>query len=250
LAHAFDSVSHHLQTGSEDLWFAPVIKTTALPFMETQIADAEPVCLRVEPIRIKALQLDLKTAWLKGSSFVADWAGRGSCLWLRVLAFNQEMNELSNLSGPFSDLSFQDLPESLPDELYSRSLVVFLSRIKGAFLACRKDLDRFFDRLWVMSDPAFNKIFSQACREKSDQYRTNMQFHKSRQYATGQEEVPPIIQLSLQFMGFKAMPSSQELRRRYREMARRYHPDVEGGSDEKFQMMLEHYNRLHQNLSV
>ena len=44
-------------------------------------------------------------------------------------------------------------------------------------------------------------------------------------------------------MGFSTLPSMNELKKKYRELARAYHPDA-GGDEAKFKQLTESYSLL------
>ena len=48
------------------------------------------------------------------------------------------------------------------------------------------------------------------------------------------------IQEAKSFFGFNDLPTEQELKKKYRELAKKYHPDINGGDDEEMQK-LNHY---------
>ena len=48
------------------------------------------------------------------------------------------------------------------------------------------------------------------------------------------------IQEAKVFFGFEDLPTEQELKKKYRELAKKYHPDINGGDDDQMQK-LNHY---------
>lgn len=211
----------------------------------------DPICLPFEPIKAKALQLEIKTAWLKSSEHISFWAEGARCLWSNLLSFNKSFDHICSLEHPFDDLRLDELPEGLPDELSCESLQTFLSRTRGALNAARKDLDRCFETLWKLSEPFFDRTFSRACTSQSHYDSSNA--GNSRQRQSAQEdtwhrrsfgEKGAGHSKALSFMGFTVLPSHDELRRRYHTLARKFHPDCQNGSEEAFRQLVEHYKFL------
>jgi hypothetical protein len=228
----------------------------------------DPVCLPFEPIKAKALQLEIKTAWLKRADQISFWPIGSRCLWLNLLAFNKSFDDICALDHPFDDLRLDELPEGLPDDIACESLQTFLSRTRGALNAARKDLDRCFETLWKMSEPFFDRTFSQACSSKShydahraDQAKQQQQqyqnHHDSRRgsehrfdgsrthnYSFGKNGASGHHISAMSFMGFTELPSHDDLRRRYHALARKFHPDCQNGSDDAFRQLVAHYKQL------
>lgn len=225
----------------------------------------DPVCLSFEPIKAKALQLEIKTAWLNSSDQVSFWPKESRCLWLNLLAFNKNFDDICSLKHPFDDLRLDELPEGLPDDISCESLQTFLSRTRGALNAARKDLDRCFETLWKLSEPFFDRSFSQACSNRSrydmpqgdrskqqhQDYHTSRRWSESGYKRSSKADYDAFSQKgafgelkALSFMGFTELPSHDELRRRYHALARKFHPDCQNGSDDAFRQLVAHYKQL------
>jgi len=50
------------------------------------------------------------------------------------------------------------------------------------------------------------------------------------------------------FMGFDSLPTEQELKKKYRELAKKYHPDINGGDDADMQKLNHYRDVLLQNI--
>ena len=48
------------------------------------------------------------------------------------------------------------------------------------------------------------------------------------------------VQKAKEFFGFSSSPTKEEIKKRYKELARKYHPDINNGDDEKMKE-LNHY---------
>lgn len=218
-------------------WFQQLDHKELGPFPGS--IQLEPVFLPFEPMQAKVLKVELKTAWTQKHAAVRSFEAQtaNSCLWLSLLDLNQRWEKLCELSSPYADLRLDELPEALPDELYSDALQAFLHRVKGAISACRQDLDQCFDRLWKASDLFLAKQFMDAC-QKQQRHSQGSSYRKAASYAnSGLTE-------SLAFMQLSALPSRDVLRRRFRDLAKRYHPDASSGCEEKFKSLNHHYREL------
>ena len=69
---------------------------------------------------------------------------QGIYLWSRLLQLNHCWEELVQLSDPFQDLRLDELPEALPDDIASPSLIAYLKRVRALTLKIRDDLDSAF----------------------------------------------------------------------------------------------------------
>ena len=66
--------------------------------------------------------------------------------------------------------------------------------------------------------------------------------HQGYDFGQGGFSSPSIseVQEAKVFFGFESMPNEQELKKKYRELAKKYHPDINGGDDADMQK-LNHY---------
>lgn len=215
----------------------------------------EAIFLPFDPMKAKLLKVELKTAWTQRSetvrSFEREDASGSTCLWLILLEFNHRWDKICELPEPFEDLRLDELPEALPDELASKALEAFLQRVRGAIAACREDLDRCFDTLWQASDPFLAKQFMLACQKQQagsyrrSTYRSHGDFYHHSWSPPGKARNSSAqLEEALKFMEFSTLPSREDLRKRYRNLARQYHPDFEGGSEEKFKSLNQYYRTL------
>lgn len=51
------------------------------------------------------------------------------------------------------------------------------------------------------------------------------------------------VQKAKEFFGFSSTPTKEEIKKRYKELARKYHPDINNGDDEKMKE-LNHYRDI------
>ncbi|MFW7378593.1 MAG: hypothetical protein ACOH5I_07300 [Oligoflexus sp.] len=209
----------------------------------------DPVFLPFDPIQAKVLKVELKTAWTERQAEVRCFGlVSEGCLWLSLLDFNCRWDRLCEFPEPYADLRLDELPEALPDELYSEALQAFLQRVKGAVMACRADLDQCFDRLWKASDPFLAKQFTDALQRQRGHARSHDESARQQQSSDGYRQWANVqdkrLSYSLSFMSFSRIPDKEELKRRFRCLARQFHPDFEGGSEEQFKALNQHYRQI------
>jgi hypothetical protein len=96
----------------------------------------------------------------------------------------------------------------------------------------------------------FNQLWSACERFWVQQQKTlDEQKRKQNQQSSQQRRSTEAVLLhsdieALRFMGFIARPSQENLRKRYLELAKTLHPDVNGGKDDSFKMLGKAYHRL------
>jgi hypothetical protein len=227
-------------------WFRPSQEQELGPFPGR--VHAEPVFLPFEPLQAKVVQMEIKAAWEQAQPSIRSFNDPATgCLWTILLELNAAWHGLTPLPEPYHDIRLEELPEALPDDLHSPSLGAFLSRVKEALMACRQDLDGCFQSLWKASDPFLAKQFADAClrQRQASQARTGASDGRYQRGATGTGMARQgDWAAALAFMEFTSLPDKEALRRRYRALARRWHPDCPQGSEEKFKTLNLHYQIL------
>ncbi|RDX34150.1 J domain-containing protein [Arcobacter sp. HD9-500m-PIT-SAG03] len=68
----------------------------------------------------------------------------------------------------------------------------------------------------------------------------NSRGHQGYDFGQGGQSSISEIQEAKVFFGFENLPTEQELKKKYRELAKKYHPDINGGDDANMQK-LNHY---------
>jgi hypothetical protein len=73
----------------------------------------------------------------------------------------------------------------------------------------------------------------------------NASGHQGYDFGQGGFSAPSIseVQEAKVFFGFETIPTEQELKKKYRELAKKYHPDINGGDDADMQK-LNHYRDI------
>ena len=70
------------------------------------------------------------------------------------------------------------------------------------------------------------------------------QYQHNRQYEFNRGGINnPYIKEAKDFFGFESIPTKEELKKRYRQLAKKYHPDINAGDDTNMQK-LNHYRDI------
>lgn len=153
-----------------------------------------------------------------------------NCLWFILIEHRHAFDKLCTFEGIYSDLQLEHLPDGLPKDLESKALHAYLARVRLECIGIREKLKVCFDQLWTASE----RFWKNYQRIEPPPRRPPAM---PKRFASGEED-------ALAFMGFLHRPSVDILRKRYRELAKSMHPDVNGGHDEAFKTLNKSYHRL------
>jgi hypothetical protein len=193
----------------------------------------------------------LVTAWKNGDASVGVFRVGIRCLWLTLLEVNARYRAINELDGVHSALALDRLPDGLPDALDSKSLRAFLTNVRNEMRSCRQRLDACYAELLGASDNFFEQQSKSgprpgAWRDKAEDFRDEQ---SRRRNEASQQRAGASIKTSrdieaLRYFGFSDFPAQDELRRKYLELARKYHPDAGTGHEEKFKTLGRVYEHL------
>ena len=147
------------------------------------------------------------------------------------------------------------MPEKIEPEHLTPSLKAFLRNVRSEVLSIHARLENLFEILWSASEKfwAYQKLeqskHSGFKKFAADATSMRDAFKKRRQETTKPSSNPTKMskeQTALQMMGFATLPSMDDLKKKYRELARTLHPDA-GGDEAKFKDLTESYTYLSQN---
>ncbi len=204
----------------------------------------EPIFMAFEESQAMSLRQLIPEFW-KQAVVATDRYNPGSSLWGRLLALNKRLHALNNLRSPFQDISLEELPDAIPDELNSPSLNQFGLQIATRIKACRNDLEASYGFLWARTE---SFLYAQHIQYMAQKSRNSWQAKPKDE--PERPPSPPIpkrklspLEEALSFMSFSRLPSFSDLRHRYRAMAQALHPD-RGGCEERFKLLTLHYQAL------
>lgn len=246
-------------------WFRHSPATERGPFAAT--VYEEPIFTRFEEQRAVSIRHLLPELWRTGQLSCEAYDPSNS-VWGRLLLLKKKFAQLNQLPHPFADLTLDELPEALPDELQSPSLQQYTAQLNQRMRGCFRDLEGCFQMLWARSESFLYALHLQhlsararasqengkgrgegAAREGASRGRQDPGKARgertSRAGAARESEpkVPSALVAALQFMNFAATPPFSELRARYRIMAHSLHPD-RGGDENKFKLLTQHYQEI------
>lgn len=240
-------------------WFRKPLSQRAGPFA-SQLLD-EPVFPEHDLAKAGVIRAALNHCWQIRSLVDQPFNGK-QCLWTTLLEINAQLENLQVLKYNDQTLRLRT-GMSLPSELASATLERFLANLAGELEKARIRLDACFDTLMSACVRFWDCQFEQTRAKEVAEDKQRQQKRDASSSSDGKN--PNFWQrthsrrenmslesrdiAALKFLGFEAVPTIEELRKRYLVLARRLHPDVNGGRDTDFKKLVESYQRL-QNLTL
>ncbi len=230
-------------------WFRTIQRKDFGPFRSPMLVA--PVFGDYKLEQVKKVQADIKLAWGNCQTSLLPFDGTRGSLWHILLAKREELSRLTAFEHPFDGLKLENLPEELPSDFESRSLRAFLINVRNEYLSIVDRLQLCYDQLWSASERLWR--YQETLIRQSDSDRSRKQRTSRQQQGTNGAQRKPFSRelgtayadiLAMRYMGFDEKPDDEGLKKRYREMAKKYHPDREGGSEERFKKLTEAYRRL------
>ena len=183
-------------------------------------------------------------------------------IWLSLLKLNMSWDELDRLDKPFLGLRLSELPDALPLDLQTPSLIAFLDKVNEAHIRVRENLDSCYEKLMTCSKE-FWAFQSQSQKKSEGSTSGKSRFHqqskskqgkdreRSRGARSGASRLPSVFDMrALEFMRFDEFPNRQELRQRYLTLANDCHPDKPGGNEERFKQLSQFYSHLSHRIEI
>ncbi|MBF0442045.1 MAG: J domain-containing protein [Oligoflexales bacterium] len=220
---------------------------------------SEPVFSAFLPEDLPKLKMAIELSWHNREILNLPFTSKTPCLWYTLLSLNREWGQINSLKNLDQPLKLEELPETLPDEYCSPSLISFLINVKSLLLSARSDLDRCYEMLlgasrkfWEFQEALIRKkdiyeayASSQRKSKNSRAEELRSQFRERRKAKQETTQAIPQNDLeALRFMEFDTYPDKSELRKKYLTLARKLHPDCQGGNEEDFKTLTRHYSHL------
>jgi hypothetical protein len=231
-------------------WFRAPATTSTGPFQATLIG--EPVFAAYAAADVDMLQQGLETAWLERRCTGLPFAGNGASLWTTLLELNARLEEVVCLPAPFATLRLDEMPATLPPDLASRALNAFLLNVRNEIVAaqerltaCYSQLHETSAKLWHLQREQLKAPRSGARHQAAEELRAEF---RRRRNVTPRPLLSAADARALEFMGFDELPPAEVLRQRYLQLARKLHPDLQGGSDLGFKTLASAYAQLSSRL--
>ncbi len=235
-------------------WFRAPAATSTGPFSSTLLE--EPVFAPYELDETERVRVSLSDCYRLRTTESLPFKDLSSCLWRTLLSYAEELAGVSKLAGPFEGLDLAELPEGLPPGLESRALRAFLLNVRAEVVGNRDRLDACYRQLWETSEKLWAHQLAELKQQRaaSGQERPRVknaaadamreELKKRRAADALKPLLTPADLDALKFMGFDGLPSTELLRHRYLAMAKRLHPDRQGGSDYAFKILSTAYAHL------
>ncbi len=245
-------------------WFRVPAARTSGPFATSVLH--EPVFAPYGSAPSDLVREGLVNAWKSGAVSVGVFRVGIRCLWLTLLELNGRYRAINELDGEFSGLALDCLPDGLPGYLDCKSLRAFLSNVRNELQGCRQRLDACYRDLLAASDNYFAYQASAASQGAGAQSRTGAwrdraedfrdeQSRRRQAFSSGSGRAGATVKTAkdieaLRYFGFSDFPAQDELRKKYLELAKKYHPDSGTGHEEKFKTLSRVYEHLLQRCSA
>lgn len=246
-------------------WFRVPAARVSGPFATSVLH--EPVFAPYGSAPVSHVREGLVSAWKTSSSSVGVFRVGIRCLWSSLLELNARYRAINELGPDYPELFLDKLPDSLPADLESKSLRAFLVNVNNELLGCRRRLDNCYRDLLAASDLFFAEQAKAAVKSSQGAWRGkagNFREEQSRRrnaafnhgsgvgngsgaenrYRAGATIKTAKDIEALRYFGYQDFPEAAELRRKYLELAKVYHPDSGGGHEEKFKTLSRVYQHL------
>ncbi len=231
-------------------WFRAPSATTTGPFQAALLS--EPVFAAYDAVDVAKVEQALSKAWQSRDLKDLPFSDDAPCLWTTLLRHNSRLEEICQLPVPFANLRLDELPQGMPPELQCRSLTSFLTNVRGELIGARERLTGCYQqlresslRLWLVQRRQLMEQESRRQRSQRGAQDIRDEFRRRRsQTTTAAPLLGPADLEALRFMGFEGLPAPGDLRQRYIAMAKKLHPDLQGGDDQAFKLLVNAYSRL------
>lgn len=235
-------------------WFRAPATTNAGPFASAVIEA--PVFALYDPAEAETVSRELPRLWQTRVAGPLPFKEATPNLWATLLELNAAWAALVVLPSPFALFNLAALPDGLPRTLDSRALRAFLINVRTEVLStrarldlCFTDLQRASERFWayqIEQERRYRGRHGGAERPRANPTADSVreEFKRRRQTASTQLPLSSVDRQAMRFMGFDDVPTAETLRQRYLGMAKRLHPDREGGNDTAFKMLSSAYSHL------
>lgn len=233
-------------------WFRAPATTSGGPFSSAVLE--EPVFAPYDAAAWSQVKGALEAAWQARSAGNLPFQDASACLWRTLLGYAETLESIAVMPAPFAHLRLDTLPDGMPQDLESRALRAFLINVRGELIATRERLSACYLQLWEASEKLWSAQALAELRKASEQPPraraasaaddVREEFKRRRAHTDARRMLTPADIDALRFMGFETIPTSNDLRQRYLAMAKRLHPDLQGGSDMQFKNLTRAYERL------
>lgn len=243
-----------LRPEREAAWFRPAASDAWGPFQSSMLRDA--VLPQYNAEDFKKFRNFVTCAWRDRLPLTASFLKTKQSLMHTLLEANAQWARLAQLPDPFSHVNLvQDNQQTL-NELSSPSLIVYLKQVRAALMQVRDHLDRIFaellrrcEQLWSFQEQLLEQQDAiRKQRSRNDQARQWRSEFRQRRQGASMKSSAAKYRAALKCLGFEKEPEPDELRSRYRQLAKRWHPDLNDGDDTVFKDVSAAYRLIQQHV--
>lgn len=232
---------------NEGAWFREGVGVSVGPFGGK--VDHSPILSRYNRQDVRKVKTELRSAFDNYHSNVSSMT-LGNCLWGQLLKLNEKYKSMNCLDWEGGCFRIDQLPDGIDPSLMSGNLSKYLQDVRSSFLLARRTLDNCFQRLYKTSNQlwmyqeklnvkeGFNKSYN------SNAKKIREEMADRRKAFVGARSVSLREREAYRYFGLEVTADSDEVKRKYRELAKKLHPDSASGSPEKFRYLTLMYQRL------
>lgn len=229
-----------LRPEREAAWFRPAASEAWGPFQSSMLRES--VLPQYAAQDFKKLKNFIKCAWRDRLPLTATFLQAKHSLLHLLLEANAQWQRIAQLPSPFSSMNLAAEEISWPDELWSPLLVEYVAKVRMALLEVRSQLDRIFsdlclrcEQLWSHQEQLIEQQDAiRRQKSRNDHARHWREEFKQRRQGATMKSSAAKYRAALKCLGFDKEPDPEELRSRYRQLAKRWHPDLNNGDDTVF----------------
>ena len=232
-------------------WFRAPAATTTGPFQTAHMQC--PVFGKYNLQDIDLVKDSIKVCWDAASLAPLKFSAKGS-LWGELINAKVKFQKIISLTGKFQQFTLKELPENIDDVHLTDSLKAFLRNVRFEVLNLNSRLENLFEILWDTSEKFWEYQQAEISKSRNfkffakDASKVRDAFKKRRQNTVHAPQKQSKHKKALSLMGFSTLPNMNELKKKYRELARTHHPDA-GGDEVKFKQLTESYSLLAKKIS-
>lgn len=238
-----------LRTENPAAWFRSPAAATVGPFQKDHLKH--PVFGKYQISDTDLVRHSVERAWYERSLERLKFDHRNT-LWGALIHTKCVFYEMITLEGPYEGRTLANVSEVIEASVASASFLAFLAKVTEEVKRVLTRLDKIYEVLWNKCEKFWLSQRSDHEKQQRESYgehakRIRDEFRSRRNSASEQRVLGKDNFRSekdaLKMFGFSELPDEAVLKRKYRELARKLHPDA-GGDSEKFLSLNEAYTTL------
>lgn len=241
-----------LRVENTQAWFRVPVVTTTGPFQKEGLRLS--VFGKYNLNDCTLVSKSIKKAWYEKNADVLLFDG-ANCLWGELIRSKKMFYDIIELNGKYDGFTLLDLVDKVDESHMTDSFRAFLNNVSKEVSRVSTALEATYDVLWAASEKFW--VYQGEAQKKLDEEiytdeasRIREAFKKRREGASRTRQTTAVSseRKALKLMGLAVVPSADELKKKYRELARVLHPDA-GGDEARFKDLTEAYQLLVSKIS-